>query len=48
VEQCPACFTRPFGRIHFAHSDLSGFSIFEEAQDPGVTAAQQVLDALGA
>jgi hypothetical protein len=38
-------FTRPFGRIHFAHSDLSGFSLFEEAQYRGVIAAQWVLDA---
>ena len=37
-------FTKPFGRIHFAHSDLSGFSLFEEAQYRGVTAAQWVLD----
>ncbi len=41
-------FTQPFGRIHFAHSDLSGFSLFEEAQYRGVVAAQQVLDALKA
>jgi len=34
------------GQIHFAHSDLSGFSIFEEAQYRGVAAAEQVLDAL--
>lgn len=31
------------GRIYFAHSDLSGFSIFEEAQYRGVLAAEQVL-----
>lgn len=31
------------GRILFANSDLSGFSIFEEAQYRGVTAAQAVL-----
>ncbi len=37
-------FTRPFGHIHFAHSDLSGFSIFEEAQYRGVTAAEWVLN----
>jgi monoamine oxidase len=35
--------TQPFGRIHFAHSDLSGFSIFEEAQYRGVVAAERVL-----
>jgi glycine/D-amino acid oxidase-like deaminating enzyme len=38
-----APLTRPFGRIHFAHSDLSGFSIFEEAQYRGVVAAQWAL-----
>ncbi len=30
-------------RLHFANSDLSGFSIFEEAQYRGVTAADQAL-----
>jgi hypothetical protein len=34
------------GNIHFAHSDLSGFSIFEEAQYRGVAAAERVLDLL--
>jgi len=33
----------PFGRIHFAHSDLSGFSLFEEAQFRGIVAAEQIL-----
>jgi hypothetical protein len=33
----------PQGRIFFANSDLSGFSIFEEAQYRGITAAQAVL-----
>jgi hypothetical protein len=37
-------FARPTGRIHFAHSDLSGFSIFEEAQYRGVMGAQWVLE----
>jgi len=32
------------GPIHFAHSDLSGFSLFEEAQYRGVLAAERVLD----
>jgi hypothetical protein len=32
-----------FGRVHFAHSDMSGISIFEEAQYQGVVAADQVL-----
>jgi glycine/D-amino acid oxidase-like deaminating enzyme len=35
--------TRPVGNIHFAHSDLSGFSIFEEAQYRGVVAATWAL-----
>jgi len=35
----------PQGRIHFAHSDLSGISLFEEAQYHGVRAAQEVLQA---
>ena len=35
--------TKLQGRIRFANSDLSGFSIFEEAQYRGVLAAQTVL-----
>jgi hypothetical protein len=31
------------GRILFANSDLSGFSIFEEAQYRGVNAAERVV-----
>jgi hypothetical protein len=31
----------------FANSDLSGFSIFEEAQHRGVVAAERVLSAIG-
>jgi hypothetical protein len=34
------------GRLLFANSDLSGFSIFEEAQYRGVRAAEQLLKAL--
>ena len=34
------------GRILFANSDLSGFSIFEEAQYRGVNAADRVLSQL--
>ncbi len=34
---------KPLGNIFFAHSDLSGFSIFEEAQYRGVLAAEKVL-----
>lgn len=33
-------------RLFYAHSDLSGLSLFEEAQYRGVQAAQQALDAL--
>jgi hypothetical protein len=35
------------GRIFFANSDLSGISIFEEAQYRGVTAAQEILKLIG-
>jgi glycine/D-amino acid oxidase-like deaminating enzyme len=35
--------TRPSGRVVFANSDLSGFSIFEEAQYRGVRAADFVM-----
>ncbi len=34
---------RQRGNIHFAHSDLSGFSIFEEAQYRGILAAERIL-----
>jgi hypothetical protein len=37
----------PMGRVHFAHSDLSGVALFEEAQHHGVRAAEEVLAALG-
>ena len=33
---------RPHGRIHFAHADLSGYSIFEEAMHHGVRAAADI------
>lgn len=33
------------GRVHLAHSDLSGYSVFEEAYVHGVRAANQVLHA---
>lgn len=38
--------THQSGRIFFANSDLSGISIFEEAQYHGVLAAQAVLERL--
>lgn len=41
-------FNRRRGRIHFAHADASGLSLFEEANDRGVAAAEAVLEALGA
>lgn len=34
---------QPFGSIEFAHSDMSGVSIFEEAQYRGVVAARNIL-----
>lgn len=33
----------PYGAVHFAHSDMSGLSLFEEAQWQGVRAAEHVL-----
>ena len=36
-------WSNPQGRIYFANSDLSGFSIFEEAQYRGVKAAERAL-----
>ena len=38
---------KPHGPILFANSDLSGFSIFEEAQYRGVMAAERVLGSVG-
>jgi protoporphyrinogen oxidase len=38
-----AAAARPLGRLHFAHTDLSGFALFEEAQYWGVRAAEAVL-----
>ncbi|MEM7605653.1 MAG: NAD(P)-binding protein [Myxococcota bacterium] len=34
------------GRIHFAHSDLSGLALFEEAFHHGVRAADEIADAV--
>lgn len=39
---------RARGNVHFAHTDLSGVALFEEAHDHGVRAAEEVLAALGA
>jgi hypothetical protein len=38
---------RPVGDVHFAHSDLSGVGLFEEAFFHGIRAAEEVLAALG-
>jgi hypothetical protein len=32
-----------WGRVHFAHADLSGLSLFEEANHWGVAAADRTL-----
>ena len=37
----------PHGAVRFAHSDMSGISVFEEAQYHGVRAAEEVMRALG-
>jgi hypothetical protein len=34
------------GSLHFAHSELGGLALFEEANWHGVRAAEAVLDAL--
>jgi glycine/D-amino acid oxidase-like deaminating enzyme len=44
--QARASLTRSSGRLHLAHSDLSGLSLFEEAQYRGVVAAERVLRAI--
>ena len=36
----------PIGAIHFAHTDLSGIALFEEAFHQGARAADEVADAL--
>ena len=36
-----------FGPVRFAHSDMSGLSLFEEAQDRGVRAAEDLLRHVG-
>ena len=38
---------KPQGRIHFAHTDLSGVALFEEAHAHGVRAADAILKARG-
>ncbi len=34
--------TQPFGNIHFAHTDLSGIALFEEAFYHGIRAAREI------
>jgi hypothetical protein len=36
----------PFGSVHFAHSDLSGVALLDEAHYHGVRAAEEVLGAI--
>jgi hypothetical protein len=38
---------KSLGRVHFAHSELSGIPLFEEAQARGVLAAEAALRQLG-
>jgi hypothetical protein len=38
---------KPYRNIHFAHSDLSGIPLFEEAFDNGLRAAEEILAAFG-
>jgi monoamine oxidase len=42
-----ALLARGHGRVQLAHADLSGMSVFEEANYRGVMAAEQVLRRLG-
>jgi phytoene dehydrogenase-like protein len=42
-----AAAQEPFGPVHFAHTDLSGVALFEEAFDQGLRAAEEVLAARG-
>ena len=37
----------PYGPVRFAHSDMSGISLFEEAQYHGVRAAEAIMRELG-
>jgi hypothetical protein len=37
--------SRPAGRVHFAHTDLSAIALFEEAQYWGIRAAEAILSA---
>ena len=37
-----AKLAQPIGRVHFAHTDLSGLALFEEAFDHGLRAASEI------
>lgn len=41
-----AALQRPLGRLHLAHADLSGYSVFEEAWHWGAQAGRDVVHAL--
>jgi hypothetical protein len=38
----------PYRGVHFAHTDLSGIALFEEAFDHGLRAAEEILRERGA
>ncbi len=42
-----AAAAAPIGNVHFAHSDLSGIALFEEANWQGTRAAEEILEGLG-
>ncbi|HUG52681.1 MAG TPA: twin-arginine translocation pathway signal, partial [Vicinamibacteria bacterium] len=42
-----AASARPLGRLRFAHTDLSGMALFEEAQHWGIRAAASILEEEG-
>ena len=46
-DEARAALARGWGRVRFAHADLSGLSLFEEANYRGVAAARAALTALG-
>jgi len=37
---------KPYRGIHFAHSELSGVALFEEAFDSGLRASNEILSIL--
>lgn len=46
LDPARAARTAPAGKLHFAHTDLSGLALFEEAFDHGLRAAREVAAAL--